>query len=233
MYDDPLPKIYLIRNRETGLYWRAPKRRYGVERRSAWTDDPAKAWHSHQLDQIPRLFGDKYPGGVTPEYDIVEFGMQERGVPYDKDHDQEEECCCGHTYERHFDWAEDYIPGCKYCPCTTFRPKSEKKWPEPMSDKVWPKPEPDPTPKPELSLEEALKLEPSEPVGFTIDPDAGHPWTGDCLYEGGALRVEKPEELEPEITLLKEQGWEVWIRDEGKLRAYLFREKSLEEVLDV
>jgi hypothetical protein len=29
---------------------------------------------------------------------------------------------CGHEYYRHFDWADDYRPNCKYCPCEMFVP---------------------------------------------------------------------------------------------------------------
>lgn len=41
---------------------------------------------------------------------------------FDRSHDQEALCAdCGHAYYRHFDWADNYRPGCKYCDCTTFR----------------------------------------------------------------------------------------------------------------
>lgn len=47
-----------------------------------------------------------------------------RGVPiFDKNHDQAAICArraCGHPYERHFDWNDDYRPGCKYCACREF-----------------------------------------------------------------------------------------------------------------
>lgn len=31
---------------------------------------------------------------------------------------------CGHPYYRHFDWAENYAVGCKYCPCVNFKEKT-------------------------------------------------------------------------------------------------------------
>lgn len=43
------------------------------------------------------------------------------GKPYDPKFGDERVCECGHTYERHFDWMEDYRPGCKYCPCIDFQ----------------------------------------------------------------------------------------------------------------
>lgn len=45
------------------------------------------------------------------------------GVPaWDKDHDQDAKCACGHPYDRHFDGYEDNAPvGCKYCECRIWR----------------------------------------------------------------------------------------------------------------
>lgn len=40
--------------------------------------------------------------------------------PYDPNHDEGDVCRCGHTYARHFDWDDDYRPGCKYCDCREF-----------------------------------------------------------------------------------------------------------------
>jgi hypothetical protein len=41
---------------------------------------------------------------------------------WDSSHDQEAPCAdCGHTYYRHWDWGNGYQPGCKYCPCSSFR----------------------------------------------------------------------------------------------------------------
>lgn len=42
---------------------------------------------------------------------------------WDKNADQEALCQgkdCGHPYHRHFDWAANYAPGCKYCGCSPF-----------------------------------------------------------------------------------------------------------------
>jgi hypothetical protein len=41
-------------------------------------------------------------------------------------------CECGHTYERHFDWADDNYPtGCKYCGCDDFKEaKNERETPD-------------------------------------------------------------------------------------------------------
>ena len=44
-----------------------------------------------------------------------------RGIPWDKDRDQDELCVCGHPYHRHFDsWDDNYPIGCKYCYRMTF-----------------------------------------------------------------------------------------------------------------
>lgn len=32
-------------------------------------------------------------------------------------HRSEEMCDCGHPFYRHFDWADEYRMGCKYCSC--------------------------------------------------------------------------------------------------------------------
>ena len=123
MYDDPLPKLYLVRNRETGLYWRSTKRRS----RKPWTDDPAMAWKTKQaISQVKRQFEGHFPKGQVPEYDVVVFEMSYAGPAWDKDHDQEAECECGHTYYRHFDTYEDMRGvGCKYCGCQIFRAKKK------------------------------------------------------------------------------------------------------------
>jgi hypothetical protein len=40
-------EIYLIRRKADGAYYRKEKKRYGQTRRTAWTEDPSKAWHPH------------------------------------------------------------------------------------------------------------------------------------------------------------------------------------------
>lgn len=46
---------------------------------------------------------------------------------WDRNRDQDEECQCGHRYERHFDTYEDMAPvGCKYCDCMVFQPRREE-----------------------------------------------------------------------------------------------------------
>ena len=42
---------------------------------------------------------------------------------YDKTFGDDRMCECGHVYYRHFDWMEDYRPGCKYCECILFKEK--------------------------------------------------------------------------------------------------------------
>ena len=42
---------------------------------------------------------------------------------YDRTHDQNSRCVCGHIYHRHWDWGDGYRPGCKYCECMDFREK--------------------------------------------------------------------------------------------------------------
>lgn len=57
--------------------------------------------------------------------------------PFDKDHDQDAACAsCGHAYYRHFDWADEHSPGCKYCGCVEFAEPGERYVP-------WPDYEPD------------------------------------------------------------------------------------------
>lgn len=78
---DPIPKLFLVRNRETGLYWRGSKKRYGKETRTPWTEDPAKAWHSWQdAPQIRHQFEGHFWKGGIPPYDIVEFELRLVGV---------------------------------------------------------------------------------------------------------------------------------------------------------
>jgi hypothetical protein len=80
------PRIFLVRDRVTGLYWRGSKKKYGKEVRSPWTDDPAKAWHSWQDEkQIHHQFEGHFWRGGVPEYDIVEFEMRFVGSIKEKD----------------------------------------------------------------------------------------------------------------------------------------------------
>lgn len=69
--------LYLIRNRDTGLYWRAPKKRYGQVQRTAWTDSPAKAWHCWQKGSVEGLFKGHFWAADLPNYEVVEFQMVE------------------------------------------------------------------------------------------------------------------------------------------------------------
>jgi len=127
MYDDPRPKLLLVRNRETGLYWRGTRGSSLHKPRDPWTDDPAKAWKSHQgIKQVRYQYLGHFPEGKVPEYDIIAFEMSETGPAWDKDADQDANCVCGHTYERHFD-THDRMRGvgCKYCPCEIFRPEEK------------------------------------------------------------------------------------------------------------
>lgn len=39
---------------------------------------------------------------------------------YDKTFGDDRACQCGHPYGKHFDWADSYAPGCKYCDCMKF-----------------------------------------------------------------------------------------------------------------
>lgn len=41
-------------------------------------------------------------------------------IKYDNAFGDERRCTCGHIYYRHFDWADNYRLGCKYCYCVTF-----------------------------------------------------------------------------------------------------------------
>lgn len=44
-----------------------------------------------------------------------------RTLVYDPNFGDDIECACGHSYYRHFDWAENNAPvGCKYCGCFNF-----------------------------------------------------------------------------------------------------------------
>jgi len=46
---------------------------------------------------------------------------------WNENHDQNDECVCGHVYHRHFDSWEDMRPvGCKYCECDTFASKQKE-----------------------------------------------------------------------------------------------------------
>ena len=44
---------------------------------------------------------------------------------YYEDFGDERVCECGHIYYRHFDWAENYRPGCKYCHCHMFKERQD------------------------------------------------------------------------------------------------------------
>lgn len=53
--------------------------------------------------------------------------VEEKGG-WSRNADQDALCAaCEHAYERHFDWAEAYRPGCKYCPCSVFLARVEEK----------------------------------------------------------------------------------------------------------
>lgn len=69
--------VHLIRNKDTGLYWRGTSIRYGKEQRSPWTDAPAKAWHCWQVDQVDRLFRGHFHPTKMPNYEVVTFTMTE------------------------------------------------------------------------------------------------------------------------------------------------------------
>lgn len=66
---------YLVRDRDTGLYWRGAKVRHGQVQRSAWTESPAKAWHCWQKDQVDRLFRGHFHKGNIPNYEVVTFQL--------------------------------------------------------------------------------------------------------------------------------------------------------------
>lgn len=72
--------IYLIRDSNTGLYWRGAKVRYGLTQRTAWIEDPAKAWHCWQRDQVDRLFRGHFPANDCPPYVVVTFTLVEQPV---------------------------------------------------------------------------------------------------------------------------------------------------------
>ena len=67
--------IYLVRDKATGLYWRGAKVRYGQVKRSAWTDDPAKAWICWQPNQVDRLFQGHFTPTTIPDYEVVPFTL--------------------------------------------------------------------------------------------------------------------------------------------------------------
>jgi hypothetical protein len=46
---------------------------------------------------------------------------QDRQPVYDREFGDDRECACGHAYYRHFDWGDDYRPGCKYCGCMEWK----------------------------------------------------------------------------------------------------------------
>jgi hypothetical protein len=77
MCEDLMNTLYLIRHKDTGLYWRGAKVRYGKDQRTAWTDAPAKAWHCWQVDQVDRLFGGHFSPLTVPPYKVVAFTMIE------------------------------------------------------------------------------------------------------------------------------------------------------------
>lgn len=60
-----------------------------------------------------------------PTISKIEISFTENFNP---DYDQDAECICGHTYDRHFD-GYDFDSGwescvsCKYCRCREFTPK--------------------------------------------------------------------------------------------------------------
>ena len=129
MYDDNYPQLHLVRNQKTNRYWWGTKNtsQHALRPHSRWTDDPAKAWKSWQdLKQVRSQFEGHFPKGEAPKVDIIVFEMHDVGVAWDKDHDQDAKCECGHTYERHFDTGENMRGvGCKYGECDTFRSKEE------------------------------------------------------------------------------------------------------------
>ena len=71
--------IYVIRNLETGLYYRSGKVRYGRVQRAAWVAEPEKAWHSWQgFKEAARLLEGHFRRDELPPYEIVEMKL----VPY-------------------------------------------------------------------------------------------------------------------------------------------------------
>ena len=57
---------------------------------------------------------------IIGEATVVMLNGDEGYPVFDPDYDQHAICRCGHHYIRHFDWMEDYRPGCKYCDCKVF-----------------------------------------------------------------------------------------------------------------
>lgn len=73
--------LYLVRDKKTGLYWRGMKVRHSVVVRTAWTESPAKAWHSWQENQVERLFLGAGGASSGVDYEIVRFSMIEHPTP--------------------------------------------------------------------------------------------------------------------------------------------------------
>ena len=48
-------------------------------------------------------------------------GWQPHQIAYDDSFGDDRMCQCGHPYYRHWDWADDYCPMCKYCDCEVFK----------------------------------------------------------------------------------------------------------------
>lgn len=44
-------------------------------------------------------------------------------ICYNSEFGDDRVCECGHSYYRHFDWAEEYRCSCKYCGCFEFKEK--------------------------------------------------------------------------------------------------------------
>jgi len=70
--------IYLVRRKSDGLFYRKPKKKYGKTVRTAWTKDPAMAWHSHDKDKTLYWFNSSlYHNGDLGEFDVVAFKLTE------------------------------------------------------------------------------------------------------------------------------------------------------------
>jgi len=80
------PRLLLVRNRETGRYWRGTRGSSRHNPRDPWTDNPAMAWKSHQgIKQVRYQFEGHFWKGSVPDYEIVEFEMHFVGPIKEKD----------------------------------------------------------------------------------------------------------------------------------------------------
>lgn len=69
------PKVYLVRRKDTGEFFRGDKVRHSVVRRTAWTPHAERAKIYWQQDQVARFFEGAYHN--PPDYEIVTFSLVE------------------------------------------------------------------------------------------------------------------------------------------------------------